>query len=609
MCAARVRPPWLKPLNEAVERDEWLRVLHAVDEVALRVFLERHGLQYSDLSFERVDHIRDALADARITLDDLIVWRADLEKPMGPIERINEFRRKDDVIAAHDSTLSGDLDEAVLEILRRIWKGTLDVDSWTDFIDKQKELAPRHLFLYHVPPLTNVEERLVPARHVANPAKPELAEVSIEGGLLRMRWVAMRGEKRRVAFVRIDLASGAMELQIELMDGGGVRALAAERNAYARAVAESLGVTPEPLHLETPMRALMSDPRLRLEAWRVRRPNGGEASGKREADLFERLRGALDHYYALDLKGKWQAPDGRLLAVQLDTRTDAITIREQCAASEVEALTVTIREHPAPPPPPPPPEPPPVTVTETADDIPPVPPPPPRTADELAQIAELRALIEKFIAYQQRLGKEKVSAESLPSKAQADLLFDYETLEKALRTVGVRFLGATLYVMCPGNGEPVRQNGQVMRFESLEAIPEKIECHNEEGPPKEHFTKGNVWIEIIAPKEPAPPPPVIVPGPLPPPPPVGNDDPPGPGPGTVLIWFIVYMFANTSFHYWLLVKNAAIWFVGVSFAIAVIGPVVLIRWKFGHDAFKDGTQVITQSFKNRFGPKDEEESP
>lgn len=607
---AKVRPPWLEQLNKAGREPEWLDVLVDVDEVAVRLFLARHRLpgatvlpRQRQLAMERVGPIRTGLAEGKITLDDLARWRVGIVAMIEPVDRINEFPSKEGVFEAFDRSLPGGLDEVALTILRRLWTGELALQKWVEFIDRQKEQNPRDLFLYRLPRDVKCPEPL--ANYVEEAVCTELAEVMVDNGdRVYMRWVAPRGGRRRSAFTRIDLERGVMELQLEHPNRGRMSELVAERDRIARAVAEILGASPELLHLETAMRELMSDDRLRLEAWRVRRPGGGEASGKREAELFEKIRPGLDLFYALELKGKWRISAEQTVTVNLDTRTDAITVLDQCPRAFDESLVATIRQHladaavPVPVPVP-------VVqpVVEESEETPhATTAPPPMSVEKMAELAELRALVEKLIAYQQRLGQTEVAIQRLPGKTKVDLLSDSETLQKALEIVGVRYLGAVLYVMCPATGTSVHVGGREVVFERVSDIPETVLCENEEGEQKTHFTAGNIWLRVIGP---TPQQPAAAPEPQSAPPPtavVANTEQEERAHRRIRrawMYYVVAFFPITLFFVWLLDTYPGLtWFIVPCFIIMALGPVAWIWQTYGPAAFEGVTKWLPSLFKS-----------
>jgi hypothetical protein len=598
------RPPWLHNLDAVVASEQWLQALYNVDEEALRLLLIRHNIDDAKLLSERVENVGRALAEQRLKTEDLAAWRAEITEAFELVGGINDFTDKGAVLdvyrSEHDPSLPESTLNKVAAYLRaKIWRGELQREAWINFLDTQRALRPRHIFLYRLP--TPVAATAVTWTHRERPLKPALAQAMVDdSGVLQMRWIALRTDERRAAYVRVDLESGAMELQLERMDSGGMKGLREERTRYLTALTEYFGVMPELVHLETPMRGLMNDPRLRLDVWRVRLPNKTEAGVKHDdSALFGRLRSGLDRFYALELRGEWHG-DGLPVEVYLDARTDAITIPQQCPVASAQSLSTAIRElHAAAPVP--------EIVTfadltsethaaaATAEAELAAPPAAP-TAEQIAEIAELRDAVEKLIAYQQRIGASDMSLEMLPSNAPHDLLFDHDRLRTALQKIGVNYLGAMLYVMCPVTAAPVRQGGREILFERTGDIPATIECENEEGNPRTHITEGNIWLRVISPPAPATPHPVNEPQPVDVTSPVV---PPEPDEWSkvqkVWIWYVagllvITLFFGLLFHFLPELK----WFWIVCFVITVIAPVGLIRLALGPAAFDAVTKFLSK---------------
>lgn len=255
-----------------------------------------------------------------------------------------------------------------------------------------------------------------------------------------------------------------------------MKKLVAERDLYEKAAANELGARPERLRLEPSMRHLLNgDPRLTIEYWRVRRPNGGEASARHAPDLFAKVALAFQRFYALELKGKWLAARDTTLPLELDSRTDGIGVYEQCEPEAVDVLVFLVRhQH---------------TVAAPAEQ--------PRESSAEPGIAELQELVGKLVDYLRRLGHTEVPVDRLASeRATNDLLFTANTLREALDSIGVRYIGASFYVVCPGTHSPVRQAGKIIEFERLSDVPAELICENEIGEPRRHVTEGNIWLKI-----------------------------------------------------------------------------------------------------------------
>jgi hypothetical protein len=351
-----------------------------------------------------------------------------------------------------------------------------------------------------------------------------------------------------------------------------MRALAAERDLYLRATARLLRAIPEPVRLEPAMRSLMTNELLALHSWRVRLSTGDILTGKGQTDLFSKVRAGLDKYYALELAGEWKVALDTTVTVKIDARTDAITIKEQCPPARVETLIAFVRQHSA-------------SETDqgkeqsTAEDVKSAPPPVAQTAETDARIAELRSTVERLIAYQRRLGHTDMAVARLATKeATNDLLVTPATLHEALDKVGVRYLGATLYVLCPRTLRPVQQNGAEAEFERVADVPDEIVCDSHDGDPQRHVTKGNVYLRV------------------------GHEEPRTSFYVVYLAWlaFLLLLPLATWFFVWLRGKypEQQTFIIG-AFLVSLLAPVAAITRIYGKQNVQAAARILQFIFKRQ----------
>jgi hypothetical protein len=490
------RPNWFDALADAASEEQWIATLFDVPEAALLGLLRRAGASDLGLRSARVQEIQRALAEHQLALTDLAAWRQDVADVLTAVDGLKDFHQRWSLVQTFRSQYglpTGDLESVTGEIRNALWRGDLPLQTWVEFLDDHREEVDKDIFVYRVPPeqlgalrrwAENVSDEL---HHLGfdaqcflwRPAQPALARAVVEAGVLRLRWVGWRRfeneqtiDMRCLTFVRVDLQTGAVEMQLQHVDRGGMHALAAERDQYVRAVAALLPVTPEPVRLEPAMRVLMADDRLTLDSWRLRTPTGGILRGSRQADLFAKVKAGFATYYALEFAGDWKPTPDAVLRLKMDARTDAITIPEQGAPERAKDIIALVREQTAVPE---------EEAREPSD----------------ASSAEQRALVEKLVAYERRLGRTDIPVNNIRGKeTTSDLLATPATLEEALGKVGVRFLGAMLYVLCPNTQTPVQQDGRDVQFERLADVPDEILCENESGEPQRHATKGNAWLRV-----------------------------------------------------------------------------------------------------------------
>lgn len=501
-----VAEKWFVALSGATDEERWLAALGDVPEAALEGLLRRVGLSAYELRSERIEAIRQALADGAVTLPALDAWRDDLHEALVAVDGLTDFRQRLDIVETYSKTrgLGGkDLETITTNIREALWRGTVPLDDWVTFLDGYRDLIDRDTFLYRLPLVPEIQvwfdsderataltqqrlaDLLDSPRSVWRTATPALVRIEIESDQLRWTWVSWRQwkhddgttEERRCLTYGYLSMSGALELQLPHHNRGGMRALLAARDEHVRALTDLLGVAPTLVHLEAAMRALMTDHRMTLSSWRIRPAIGGILSGQKQADLFERVRPGLEKYYALELAGEWTAVEDRTLSIGLDARTDAVTIKEQCARRTTTSLLAALREQAG-------------EATEGA---------PSRSAAE----AQARGLVEKVVTYQRQLGHTDTPLERLASKeATGDLLFTAATLQEALEHVGLGNTDAAFYISCPTTQRPVRYDGRELRFDRLSDIPEEVRCENESDTPRMHPTKGNIRVRIEQPIRP-----------------------------------------------------------------------------------------------------------
>lgn len=503
----RDRPAWLAPLVQANESTSWLDAIANCEDSAVQGLLRRHGLRESNLRTERVDEVQAALGDGRLSGKDLADWREDILAVLLAVEGIADFRRKEPLAQAFcqaNGLTTGTLDEMEGRVRDALWRGDLPRRAWVDFLDERRMETDRHLFLYRLPPDRQTElrrpgtaedllERLSVAKELVwKPASPLLTAAGLDqrSRRLELRWTGWRSwdraspggelERRCVTFLSLDLESGDVELQLQSHYLGGMKKLVAERDLYERLGERALGTRLERLRLEPAMRRLLSgDPHLTIESWRIRQPNGGEARARNAPDLFRKVSLAFQRFYVLELEGMWSAEDVSL-PIRLDARTDGIEVNEQCQPGAVRGLVTLLRRYT-------------VAAPALQAESPP---------SEDPRIAELQALIEKLVDYLRRLGHSEVAVDRLASdKATTDLLFNAKTLNEALGSIGVRYTGASFYILCPKTNSPVRQAGAVVEYERLDDVPPQVSCENESGPPQQHTTRGNIWLRIGPPAQ------------------------------------------------------------------------------------------------------------
>ncbi|MHB0969383.1 MAG: hypothetical protein ACYC7A_07995 [Thermoanaerobaculia bacterium] len=556
------RPKWLVALEAADTDEKLLLAVEDAVEAAVQGFLRAHNLGDPGLHSERARAIKDAIDRGALSMHDLSIWRNEVLACEAAVTSVADFRKKHPLIEEFriKHKFPPGNDAAVLEsILDALWRGDLELRDWCEFFDAHRHETDRHLFLYRVP-TGGVALPVASAAFEWHPAQPTLVHASSSGNgrTIELRWVGWRSptkpggkEIRAVTFAHLDLTRGTMVLQLQRVRGGGMPVLLAERDIYLHEIAELLKIRPEPIRLEPAIRALLMNKRMTLRYWLVRTPEGGELSGKGEPGLFERARLGFERFYALELRGRWKATPTVDVMVWMSARTDAIDIRAQCDPAVLGELTSIVREQ-----------------IDAAPEVAVEVPSPAGSTAKDGRLAELKALLEKVIEYQRRLG-EDVAVSHPSRRTTSDLLFAPETLREALRLFGVRSLGLTLYVTCPRTGTPVRQDGRIVAFDRLDEIPEEILCENE-GEVRRHPTKENVWLKV------------------------------GPGiegdelsPRVAWILYALALTGLTAMFAWLRDRfPSQQWIILIGFMLAVLAPVAAIYRTFGKRAFSAAFEVV-----------------
>ena len=561
--AVETRQKWLDAIEAASDDVTLLAMVADADQAAVQGLLRRHHLADPGLPSERLQSIREALTTGSLTTNHLSTWRDDVLAVEAAVEGISDFRKRHPLIEKFraEHKLPPGNDASVLTSVREaLWRGDLELGEWVEFLDQQRDAADRHVFIFRL----SSSDVTIPDVHSTfawKTPQPVLVSSSRGGSdkkvtlrLVGWRDPARRGAKgrRTVTFVQLDLTRRTMQLQLQRIRGGGMPALLAERDIYLREVSALLNIHPEPMRLEPAMRALLSDKRLMLRYWMVRTPDGGELSGKGEPGLFERARLGFERFYALELRARWKASHTSDLIVWMSARTDAIDVRTQCPPVAVEEFISVVCDHidAAPQ----------VTVAAV--------PEPDVRSDEDTRVTELKALLEKVVEYQRRLG-EDVAITRPSRQTTADLLFTPDTLEEALNRFGVRSLGLTLYVMCPRTATPVRHDGHIVEFERPSDVPIEVTCENE-SETRLHPTKNNIWLKVGSGTTGA-----------------------GSSPRTAWILFVVFFAALTWFFVWLRdTYPDQQWFILLGCLLAVLAPVAAIRWIYGGRAFTAAVEAI-----------------
>ncbi len=515
-------PEWMGALRAASDLEEWLTAISNVDDVAVEGLLRLHDLDVPVLRTDRLDVLEKVLEAESLTTGGLETWRAGVFTAWDAVHSLNDFRRRgpvaEEFCGAHGLN-DGTVDEMMQEICKAMWLGKVTLRAWVEFLDVRRDEADRHLFLYELPDEGNevleglrkkngvskrleqlgLQDLLKTHDFVWRPSEPQLVAVNHDAGTQRLilRWVGWREwyrdeelveEQRCVTFARINLGGGEMVLQLQRMPRGGQEGLMAERDLYEVLTAKVLGVRPKRVRLEPPMHELLRDGRQKVSLWRVRLPGGGDLGGTAAPGLLSNIQLVLQGFYALRVKGEW-APEGdELFPVDLDSRTDSIKVFDQCGVEVVDGFLAVVREE----------------VAERA--IRRQAPPPDADAstgngaeDETTKDEDfdLRALVERLLAYLRELGHFEVPVEGIDSdEARRDLKTTKLTLNEALDAVGVKFAGATYYVLCPETQKPVRQGGQDVLYERLRDVPKELDCDNHLGGKRTHKTADNVWLRV-----------------------------------------------------------------------------------------------------------------
>ena len=482
------RPKWAADLAAAQDRASWLPAIINADENAVVGFLRRHGLPDPGLPVPRAATIEAALIAGTVTDADLESWRERVFADFAAVDGIEDFRQKGPLVQKFRAEIGvpfGPTAAVLDEVRRRIWRGDLMRQRWVEFLDRHRDQTDRDIFLFRLPAahqgdLAKWGEKdvldaemasrgfthIVGATHYEwKPVACELVGVNLlPEHQLELQWVGLRNSMRRcLTFARVNLQTGSIDLQIQRVTRGGMQALVTERELFVGELTRLLGVRPESVRLEPAMRALLNTHGVDTEMWRVRVGQTGELTGKRHP----MLRIGNDRYYALELAGQWHEGNAASLPIRMDARTDAIGVHCQCPVAAVSDLLVFARRH--------------------ADRVrvPPSTPAPPISTGggtgigdvpiEDPRIDELRALIEKLVAYLTVVAPD-VDVSTLASpEITGDLLVTDDEVESALEIVGLEGTGAKLYVICPDTNEPVRQGGRVVE---LERLPAKITCEN-----------------------------------------------------------------------------------------------------------------------------------
>jgi len=583
-----IRPKWLISLESASDGPELLATIPNAEAAALQGLLRRHGLDDPGLQLDRVRVIEQGLAEGSLTLKDLFDWRDDVLAAESAIHGIQDFRQRHPLIDRfrREHGLDSGKDELVLEvILEELWRGRFPLQDWVEFLDKRREETDRHLFLFRLPP-GNLQTPAPTPGFVWKPEHPVLVNLSSDTGQqkLQLDWVGWRNDtssaskgRRTLTFVRVDLRRHTMELQLQLMRRGGASALIEERDIYVSEVARLLHVQPEPLHLEPAIRSMLKNKRLTLASWMVRTPKGGHLRSKGEPGLFEKLQLGLLRFYALELKGDWKVSEKFDATVWMNARTDAIDIRTQCepalVADLISTVSQSIQEEPQ---------------RTSSDALEPSgtvddgsaeetgetgsPGSSNRAVDENVKRNSRKILLEKVVEYHRRLG-EDVDISHPRRQSTTDLLFNAKTLEEAIGEFGVRYLGVTFYILCPRTTSPVRIAGRMTQYETVEEIPERVDCENGDET-HSHQTKGNVWLKI-GPEQ------------------AMNGKQPRWMLVIVALVFAI-LFAALSWFFAGL-RNAYPGqerFILFTWAFAALAPVVAIRWLWGRSAFEGAANWI-----------------
>jgi hypothetical protein len=560
--AADIRPKWLDAIELADDDAKLLATVSDADQSAVQGLLRRHEITDPGLQSERARVIREALEGGRLQPTDLVAWRDHVVAVDAAIESITDFRKRHVLIeefrAGHK--LPPGNDASVLTSIREtLWRGDLPLHEWVSFLDKRRGETDRHLFLFRLPRADFVPPAARPS-FTWKTDQPVLVDWSGDPAgnnlilcLVGWRLLARPGAKARrtVTFAYVDLGRGTMHLQLQRMRGGGMLALLAERDLYLEAVASLLHVRPEPLRLEPAIRALLADKRMILRYWMVRTPDGGELSGKGEPGLFERARLGFERFYALELRGRWKPAPTKDITIWMSARTDTIDVRTQCEPALVNDFLSAVYDQIEGAPP---------VTTASLQEVSSEP-------EDSKRHTELKALLEKVVEYQRRLGEDVAIAH--PSRQTTnDLLFSPATLQEALDRFGVRSLGLTLYVMCPRTRTPIRQNGHIVEYERPGDVPSEIACENE-GEIRTHPTKDNVWLNVGTPTSKS-----------------------GTSPRLAWIAFGTFFAALTWFFVWLrdtYPKQQG--FLLVGYLLGALAPIAAIRWLYGDRAFAAAAEM------------------
>ena len=488
----RDRPRWAADLAAVDTTAAWIPAIVNTDENAVVGFLRRHGLPDPGTPIARAGSISSALTAGTVTEDDLALWRDDVFADFDAIDGIEDFRQKEPLIQRFRAEIGvqfGALPVVLDEVRRRMWRCDLMRQRWVEFLDRHRAETDRELFLFYLPAgqegnLKKWRDRGVLEADIAKLGfahivgethyewKPWTCElVSVNPILphhLELRWVRVRSTgKRCLTFARIDLETGDVELQIQRIKGGGMQALKAERELFVGELTRLIGVRPEQVRLDPAMRALMSGKRVQFEMWRVRIGQTGELTGKR----VEMLRPRNEGYYALEFNGQWSAGGFVPLPVRMDARTDAIGLHWQGPVTAVSDLLLFVRKH-----------------AEKSGG---------GSGSGGGQVStpriqELRATIEKLIAYLRRVAPDGDVSALASDEATSDLVTDPQEVKEALETVGLEGTGGKIYFICPDTHEPVRRGGRVVE---LEQLPPTITCENHPTP-EVHATEGNARIKV-----------------------------------------------------------------------------------------------------------------
>ena len=584
---AGTRPKWLVSLESAVDGQELLATIPNAEEAALQGLFRRHGLDDPGLQLDRARVIEERLAEGTLTFQDLFDWREDVLAAESAIDGIQDFRQRHPLIdrfrREHD--LDGGRDEVVLDaILKELWRGTFPLQEWVEFLDERREETDRHLFLFRLPS-GNLKTPTPTSGFIWKTHQPVLVNLTGDPDeQLKLEWVGWRKDpsaagkgRRSLTFARVDLRRRKMELQLQLMRKGGTSALTEERDVYVREVARLLQVQPEQLHLEPAIRSMLKNKRLTLESWMVRTPKGGHLRSKGEPGLFERLQLGLLRFYALELKGDWKVSEKVAATVWMNARTDAIDIRTQCEPAVLAELIATVSRY----------------IEEE---------PQGSSSGELKTSATIddgttegttgteadgstnggldarvkrrgrKVLLEKVVDYHRRLG-EDVDISHPRLQSTKDLLFNAKTLQEAISEFGVLYLGVTFYILCPPTGNPVRVAGRITQYETLEKIPESVDCENGDEA-HSHQTKGNIWLKV-GPEQ------------------TMNGKPPK---WIFMIFALIFAmsFAALSWFFASLLKAypQQKWFILSTWPFAALALVVAIRWLWGRSAFEGAANWI-----------------